>query len=511
MRREQIFKICLNHVLSKEINYKKKDDKSWLFFASDYSEGTVETFQFCIRFKNTEIAKEFKESIDRALEGKLVTPESIEGASDSTNDAKELERLKLPGNFYDYKTAKECPGCVGCKSDEFVFPAYNNTSTENDEDPNPIPLEHPKLRMPLPTTPKSTKIVSFQLNYENKENEKIKALFGGSPEKKSDSAANIFALKKSPETTNIFTQQNKTVFGESTNIFGTPGGSIFSPKLNTVPVSTPSTADSNKSEVTTIFGGSSNKLSSATTPNEGGNIFGGKSTFSFGSGSNIFGGGLSNKDSGESKSVFGGAPTFGSGSSTFSFATAAKELKNGDNTPFKNTSNLPTFTNLAGASSTEKEKENGDKSPPNIPTTVQDKEQQETSDSAAVPSFLKKDISNTIDFAALASTAAPESTFLNANSDKPSGFFGLTIKEDAFSRFAKQQQNPDESNDGDHDESTGNDNYDPHYDPIISLPDEIKVCTGEEDETKIYGERAKLFRYDTNTREWKERGKKRFN
>jgi hypothetical protein len=40
----------------------------------------------------------------------------------------------------------------------------------------------------------------------------------------------------------------------------------------------------------------------------------------------------------------------------------------------------------------------------------------------------------------------------------------------------------------------------------VPLPDTIVVSTGEEDEEALFNERAKLFRYDSNNKEWKERG-----
>ena len=43
------------------------------------------------------------------------------------------------------------------------------------------------------------------------------------------------------------------------------------------------------------------------------------------------------------------------------------------------------------------------------------------------------------------------------------------------------------------------------YKPLVSLP-EVKVKTGEEDWDKVFSDRAKLFRYDKTTQEWKERG-----
>ncbi|XP_074658273.1 E3 SUMO-protein ligase RanBP2-like [Tubulanus polymorphus] len=52
------------------------------------------------------------------------------------------------------------------------------------------------------------------------------------------------------------------------------------------------------------------------------------------------------------------------------------------------------------------------------------------------------------------------------------------------------------------------DQYEPNVDfkPVIPLPDLVAVETGEENETKLFGERAKLFRYDPETKQWKERG-----
>ncbi|XP_024081343.1 E3 SUMO-protein ligase RanBP2-like isoform X1 [Cimex lectularius] len=44
------------------------------------------------------------------------------------------------------------------------------------------------------------------------------------------------------------------------------------------------------------------------------------------------------------------------------------------------------------------------------------------------------------------------------------------------------------------------------FQPVIEMPDKIEVVTGEEDETVLFSERAKLFRFATKGGEWKERG-----
>ncbi|XP_029792910.1 E3 SUMO-protein ligase RanBP2-like isoform X1 [Suricata suricatta] len=46
----------------------------------------------------------------------------------------------------------------------------------------------------------------------------------------------------------------------------------------------------------------------------------------------------------------------------------------------------------------------------------------------------------------------------------------------------------------------------PHFEPVVPLPDKIEVKTGEEDEEEFFCNRAKLFRFDAETKEWKERG-----
>ncbi|KAF6111037.1 hypothetical protein HJG60_016037 [Phyllostomus discolor] len=48
-------------------------------------------------------------------------------------------------------------------------------------------------------------------------------------------------------------------------------------------------------------------------------------------------------------------------------------------------------------------------------------------------------------------------------------------------------------------------NEDIHFEPIVSLP-EVEVKSGEEDEEVLFKERAKLYRWDRDVSQWKERG-----
>lgn len=163
MRREQIHKICLNHALTDEVEYKLKDAKSWQFIANDFSEGEVELDNFSLRFKTDEIAKDFKRAVDDALAGK---GPKLNGDCDqadassnvaTTEESKNITNLKLPGNFYDYKTRTECTGCRGCLSEDYEFSEVKDTNFGQIDD-NPLPLvAPPKVDMTANDLSKDTK------------------------------------------------------------------------------------------------------------------------------------------------------------------------------------------------------------------------------------------------------------------------------------------------------------------------------------------------------------------
>lgn len=47
---------------------------------------------------------------------------------------------------------------------------------------------------------------------------------------------------------------------------------------------------------------------------------------------------------------------------------------------------------------------------------------------------------------------------------------------------------------------------DVHFEPVVHLTEEIKTSTNEEREEQTFKMRAKLFRFDRDAKEWKERG-----
>ena len=67
-------------------------------------------------------------------------------------------------------------------------------------------------------------------------------------------------------------------------------------------------------------------------------------------------------------------------------------------------------------------------------------------------------------------------------------------------------QQEDKSKQAEDDNDEVPESNDPHFEPIIPLPALVEVKTGEEDEAVIFSHRAKLYRYESSTKEWKEKG-----
>lgn len=142
----------------------------------------------------------------------------------------------------------------------------------------------------------------------------------------------------------------------------------------------------------------------------------------------------------------------------------------------------------------------------------------DTSATESVPNLSNSSVSQ-FSFATLAAqannSANPAEKTNNSGVFNTSGnnaFIGLSHRDD-FSSFSGPRNGStpasggvNNSNANDNENAADDANYDPHYEPIIELPDEIEVSTGEENETKLFGERAKLYRFDPVNKEWKERG-----
>ncbi|KAM7302318.1 E3 SUMO-protein ligase RanBP2-like [Ixodes scapularis] len=76
MRREPVLKVCLNHLLSRELQLTKKDDKVVLWSATDFSDGEPSPHQFALRLKTPQLADEFLAAVEAAKARLDAPPES---------------------------------------------------------------------------------------------------------------------------------------------------------------------------------------------------------------------------------------------------------------------------------------------------------------------------------------------------------------------------------------------------------------------------------------------------
>ncbi|XP_055727013.1 E3 SUMO-protein ligase RanBP2-like isoform X1 [Salvelinus fontinalis] len=87
--------------------------------------------------------------------------------------------------------------------------------------------------------------------------------------------------------------------------------------------------------------------------------------------------------------------------------------------------------------------------------------------------------------------------------DQPFSFFDVTPPVFGLANTAEEEKGAESNNDSTHVEE---DEDGPHFEPIVPLPDKVDVKTGEEEEEEMFCNRAKLFRFDAETKEWRERG-----
>ena len=93
MRRDQVFKICANHMLLREMELTsmKNNSKAWIWVANDFADEEVRLEKLCIRFKTEEEALSFKENFDKAKMSLPISPEKPKESSKQVDINKKPE------------------------------------------------------------------------------------------------------------------------------------------------------------------------------------------------------------------------------------------------------------------------------------------------------------------------------------------------------------------------------------------------------------------------------------
>eukprot|EP00249_Psilotum_nudum_P036006 c6151_g1_i1 orf=401-1060(-) len=98
MRQNKTLKICANHLVRPltVLQEHAGSDKSWVWHATDFSDGEVKEELFCIRLGSIENAQKFKAVFEEAQEDMAVKSDADGEAADLA--AKALENLKVEEN-----------------------------------------------------------------------------------------------------------------------------------------------------------------------------------------------------------------------------------------------------------------------------------------------------------------------------------------------------------------------------------------------------------------------------
>ncbi|CAH1780692.1 unnamed protein product [Owenia fusiformis] len=505
MRREQVLKICANHKITQEmaLSAMPKNDKSWIWHAVDFSEGESVLEQFCIRFKTPELANEFKAAFEKGKKIMAAMPKSP--MKPKEQPLKVVDTVDM-SKFKPSKDSWDCETCyINNPGDRTQCPACNTVK--------------PGCEPPPQAKPEGFTFGSGGSGFS----------FGSGAASTGGAAATSGGFKFGSLATPVAAV---AVTSSSTGGFKFGGSST---------PSSPTSASSTTTALTSATTSSGFKLGGTSTPSSITSApSSATSTSAVTSGGFKFGGATPTTTA---TSVPATTPksvgfTFGTTSATNTMTTSNKGagilkslLESGDECDQKVPDETAKST-LGGFTFSEKPKVADEKKPEPVAKPVEVKKTEEAPAAKPFSYFSFGSTKSTEEKSkplAAFSFKAPEPTkkpdgpssgVLFGSSGDASSFSSLaseTAKTDGFKKtegfkgfggegtqiFGSPSRTRKES-----EGSEGGDDYEPNADfkPIVPLPALVEVKTGEEEEEVLFSERAKLFRYETEKKEWKERG-----
>ncbi|XP_019643944.1 PREDICTED: E3 SUMO-protein ligase RanBP2-like isoform X2 [Branchiostoma belcheri] len=493
MRREQVLKVCCNHMIKPDMDLKPNagSDRSWVWSSMDYSE-EPKLEQFAIKFKTIELAQAYKDKVEecKAILAEAESTSGVPASSDQPSPVKE-----------------------------------NRQDASTSQTPESSPVKGNRQQTLAPQTPE----VLEKSETESPEKSPAKGFGDLLKTKPETSAASSTADSGSGSLSSLFKPKAGTWECDVCMVNNNPAEQTVCPACNTpkpgTAVQAPAAPSSSglsgfvfnqPGTASTSFGGFDLTKPSGSTfgqpPASSGSVFGKASSgtgvgFTFGSPA---------KPAETTGFVFGapstGTSTAGTSQPTgagFPFAVKASE------TPFSTSS--PFFGQLQG------------KEMPSIGDLA--KQSLMTAETGTKPlTFADALKQKATDFALggqdSTSSTAPPGTQLGGTSTSDTSVTSLSFQEmanqaggfkftfspekivpasktSAKSPLKSPIRSPTKD-DGEYYESDGGEDI--HFEPIVKLPEKIELKTGEEDEEQLFKYRAKLFRWDTDSGQWKERG-----
>uniref|UniRef100_A0A4W4H9Q6 RanBD1 domain-containing protein n=1 Tax=Electrophorus electricus TaxID=8005 RepID=A0A4W4H9Q6_ELEEL len=131
MRREQVLKVCANHLITTTMNLKPLpgSDRAWMWTANDFSDGDAKLEQLAAKFKNPELAEEFKQKFEECqrllLDIPLQTPHKLTNSDRTAHLIQKAEEMKC--GLKDLKSFLTFDGIKG-REEESIATAVSDTS-----------------------------------------------------------------------------------------------------------------------------------------------------------------------------------------------------------------------------------------------------------------------------------------------------------------------------------------------------------------------------------------------
>ena len=465
MRREQVLKLCANHYVTAAMKLMpmKTSETSLCWVASDYSEGEVRKEQLCVKFKTVDITQKFRSCFEDC---QLKCGQGRTGQTQLSADSQPAEstdvNTPLSALFKPKSGQWVCSGCyITNESDDVTCIACMTPKPGV----APVTVEQPTVSCSTTAPPLSS---LFQAKagewdcascYVQNGADKMVCVACATPKPGGTVTADSLLSPKSDSAFKI----------------APTGGFTFS-AISGKPFTFGGTAASATSG-TTGSSGSSNQLTSVTTPvtcSASGFVmpFGFKPVSTTGSSSSTtpvftFGTPQPGKNG---ASVKPGANVFQS----LSKPPAPSNVTSGAPGIFQSSSSTPSFALLSSTPAT------GSKT-------------NENKALFGTPSFVFEGVK----------PVSSLNSLTKAGTGSSFNFSTLSLASPAQHPALSSPCSPT-SPDNELYETGADDEPDVSFEPVVRLPDDVEVKTGEEEEDVLYSQRAKLYRFVDN--EWKERG-----
>lgn len=119
---------------------------------------------------------------------------------------------------------------------------------------------------------------------------------------------------------------------------------------------------------------------------------------------------------------------------------------------------------------------------------------------------VKDAVTSAANTASETATAAKENVFSMFGGGKKETKKEVEDEDNDRSGSAKAQKDKEAADAADDEEKAPEEEADVHFEPVVHLTEKVDTKTNEELEEQTFKMRAKLFKFDRDSREWKERG-----